>query len=195
MCILGINWFKGCKDKNYLGPFIPPQPCDLGVGVENERCLTEKTKMAVLRWPRNRGTTVKLLTLAGVDWSMYWLQSHQGWAGGWRRQQCVAKLSFFFGRCVMIWYDVLYHFFVIPEVFQDSCKYGIYDMLCEYIGNYFSFDHWTIWNHIDMDTLTASLPVFFSLPVHHWTIGIIMNKFPVIFCHKWMFFSFGSTIL
>lgn len=180
MCILGINWFKGCKDKNYLGPFIPPQPCDLGV-LENERCLTEKTKMAVLRWPRNRGTTVKLITLAGVDWSMYWIQSHQGWAGGWRRQHCVAKHFFFlFGRCVMIWYDVLYHF-LYPKYSKIvvSTEYMIW--YCEYIGNYFSFDLWTVLNHIDLDTLTASLPVILPKPVHHWTIGIIMNEFPVIF--------------
>ncbi len=83
-------------------------------------------------------------TLAGVDWSMYWLQVHEGWAG----DGLPDIFSFFSGR------------FVGTQVLYP--KYSKMVVVAEYtwIYNIFEttkiFDHWSMLNHLDFDMLTAS---------------------------------------
>ena len=72
-------------------------------------------------------------TLVGVDWSMYWLQVHEGWTGG----RFVGTQVLYLKYSKMV---VVAEYTWIYNIFETTI----------------SFYHWSMLNHLDFDMLTAS---------------------------------------
>ena len=108
MCILGINWFKGCKDKNYLGPFIPPAALWLGSRGGKREVSYRKNQDGGLEMASKSRYNSQVANV-GRCWLVHVLTTKPSRMSRWMTAATVRCKTcfFFFFSADVLWFDMI----------------------------------------------------------------------------------------